>query len=151
MDARTLHLLTAPPFALLVSLATPNSVAFFIQSIRDQLCVVHYPVDGVVNLVRHPPRQCADGLEFLTLYQLSAHGFPLLLSLFTGLLLPVSLQSRIEDLLAPPLDPVDTAFGNAASPYRPPGAAYSASATSDSDSDATGYSGSTCTTKKGIL
>jgi len=33
MDARTLHLLTAPPFALLVSLATPNSVAFFIQSI----------------------------------------------------------------------------------------------------------------------
>ena len=33
MDARTLHLLTAPPFALLISLATPNSVAFFIQSI----------------------------------------------------------------------------------------------------------------------
>ncbi len=33
MDIRTQHLLSAPPFALLVSLATPNSIAFFIQSI----------------------------------------------------------------------------------------------------------------------
>lgn len=32
MDSKTQHLLSAPPFGLLVALATPNSVAFFIQS-----------------------------------------------------------------------------------------------------------------------
>lgn len=32
MDARTQHLLTAPPAVLLVNLATPNSIAFLVQS-----------------------------------------------------------------------------------------------------------------------
>lgn len=32
MDAKTQHLLSAPPLGLLIALATPNSVAFFIQS-----------------------------------------------------------------------------------------------------------------------
>lgn len=32
MDSKTQHLLTAPPLGLLIGLATPNSIAFFIQS-----------------------------------------------------------------------------------------------------------------------
>jgi Na+-driven multidrug efflux pump len=32
MDPKTQHLLSAPPLGLLIALATPNSVAFFIQS-----------------------------------------------------------------------------------------------------------------------
>ena len=32
MDSKTQHLLSAPPLGLLIALATPNSVAFFIQS-----------------------------------------------------------------------------------------------------------------------